>query len=340
MSIGLKDAWKHSFHVGAAVCGKMMNDPEYDALIKKHFSTLTVENGMKFGPVHPEENMYKWDDSDLVANYARKNNMPMRGHVMLWHNQNPSWLFLDNGETVSKNKLYKRLEDHMAEVANRYGDVVYSWDVLNEVIDVDKGDENGFRLSDWYKICGNDVYEFAFKRMREICPKAKLFYNDYNNESGKKMDVSLEFLSRLLDKGVPINGVGIQAHWYYNFPKEEIIVNAIEKYSKLGLEIEFTEVDISIYEWDEKRESSQFFKSRPEERIVKQAETYKNLFRAASTSSAVKNITTWGIADCYTWLDDFPVPKRKNWPLLFDENKKEKPVVGSLIEEGQKRDKK
>jgi len=340
MSIGLKEAWKHSFHVGASVCGKMMKIPEVDALIKKHFSTLTVENEMKFGPVHPEENRYKWDNCDLVANYARKNSMPIRGHVMLWHNQNPSWLFLDNGETVSKSKLYKRLEDHMAQVVNRYNDVVYSWDVLNEVIDVDKGDENGFRLSDWYKICGKEIYAFAFKKMKELCPKAKLFYNDYNNESGKKMDVSLDFLSELLDAGVPIDGVGIQAHWYYNFPNEEIIKNAIEKYSKLGLEIEFTEVDISVYEWSEAREKSQFFNSRPEERIAEQAKTYMNLFRAASSSPSVKNITTWGVADNYTWLDDFPVPERKNWPLLFDENYKEKLVVSSLIEEGQKRSKK
>jgi len=340
MNIGLKDAWKHSFHIGAAVCRDMLKEEEYDLLIKKHFSTLTVENGMKFGCIHPEENRYSWGECDYIADYARNSNMPMRGHVMVWHNQNPKWLFVDNNETVSKNKLYKRLEDHILSVSNRYGDVVYSWDVLNEAIDIEKGDEKGFRLSDWYKICGKDVFAFAFKKMREICPNAKLYYNDYNNESGEKMDVSLRFLSEMLDAGVPIDGVGIQAHWYYNFPDEKIIRNAIEKYSALGLEIEFTEVDISLYEWSEGREASQFFKLKPEDRIKEQANRYMDLFCAASSYSAVKNITTWGIADNYTWLDNFPVSNRKNWPLMFDENYKEKPVVQALIEEGLKRGRK
>jgi len=216
----------------------------------------------------------------------------------------------------------------------RYNDIIYSWDVLNEVIDVEKGDEKGFRLSKWYNICTEDVYEFALRQMRQASPSARLFFNDYNNESGPKMEASIKYLSKLLDAGVPVDGVGIQAHWYYNFPDEKIIRDAIEKYSALGLDIEFTEVDISVYGWSEARDKKDFFLTRPEDRIIKQAKIYTDLFTIASEYPAVKNITTWGVSDYHTWLDNFPVNNRKNWPLLFDENNKEKAVVAQLINAG------
>ncbi|MCL2800250.1 MAG: endo-1,4-beta-xylanase [Treponema sp.] len=331
MNKGLKDVWGRSFKVGAAVCKETLAYKETDDIIKKHFSSLSIENAMKFGPIHPSEGKYNWEECDLIADYARKNKLDMRGHTFVWHNQNPDWLFLDGNEEVSKNTLYKRLESHIENVVKRYGDIVYSWDVLNEVIDTDKGDENGFRISKWYKICGRDVYEFALKKMREACPNAKLCYNDYNNESGSKMEASLRFLSSLLDSGIPIDCIGIQGHWYYNFPDEKVLRNAIERYSSLGIDIEFTEVDISVYEWSEAREVKDFFKSKPLDRIEEQQKRYYELFTIASEYPAVKNITTWGVADNYTWLDYFPVKDRKNWPLLFDENNIEKTAVTKLL---------
>jgi len=334
MNNSLKDAWKQSFKVGAAVNRDVLGNKESASLIKQHFSTMSVENAMKFGLIHPEEDVYDWDECDFISEYAKQNGLLMRGHTMVWHNQNPAWLFLDGNEEVSKIKLFQRLEDHIFKVGQRYNNIIYAWDVLNEAIDVDKGDENGMRLSKWYKICGKEIFEFAFKKMKEACPNAKLFYNDYNNESGAKMEKNLSFISSLLDSGIPLDGVGLQGHWYYDFPDEKTLRNAIEKYSSLGLDIEFTEVDISVYHWEEAREPSQFFNKRPEDRIKEQAEVYMNLFKIASEYPAVKNITTWGVADDYTWLDNFPVDNRKNWPLLFDENYKEKPVVAELVKAG------
>jgi endo-1,4-beta-xylanase len=336
MSVGLKDAWGKFFKVGAAVCRKVLVDKNTDEIITRHFSSLTAENSMKFGNIHPQEDKWDCDETDFITDYAKQKGLSYRGHTILWHNQTATWPFVDGNEPVSKNKLFKRLEDHIAIISQRYNDITYAWDVLNEVIDTDKGDENGFRLSEWYKIGGREIYEFAFKKMREACPKAKLFYNDYNNESGQKFETTLVFLRSLLDAGIPVDGVGIQGHWYYNFPDEKTLRTAIESYSALGLEIEFTEVDYSAYQWSEARESSQFFSSMPEDRVKQQTQRYIELFSIASEYKAVKNITTWGVADNHNWLDDFPVPNRKNWPLLFDDHLSAKPVVADLIKAGLK----
>jgi len=337
MKNGLKDAWGHSFYVGAAVNSSVLADKKCDELIKQHFSSLTTENSMKFVCIHPEEKVWNWAETDNVINYAKKNNLAMRGHTMVWHNQVPQWVFLDGNETVSKNLLFKRLEDHIATLTQRYGDYIYSWDVINEAIDVDKGDENNFRLSDWYKIGGKEVFEFAFKCMRQACPEAKLYYNDYNNETGKKMETTIKYISSLLDAGIPVDGIGIQGHWYYNHPNEKILKNALDSYSALGINIELTEVDVSVYEWGTAKEKADFFTSKPQDRMLEQAKRYHEIFNIASEYSSVKNITTWGLADNYTWLDDFPVKERKNWPLLFDEELNEKSVVADLIDCGNKK---
>jgi len=337
MSNGLKDVWKNSFLVGAAVNSNVLKHKETDSIIKRHFSSLTMENSMKLGLIQPEENKWNWDECDFVVDYAKKNDLRLRGHTMIWHNQNPPWLFVDGDREVSKTKLFKRLEDHIETVTKRYNDTIYAWDVVNEAIDTDKGDENGFRLTNWYKIFGTEIYDFAFKCMREANPNAKLFLNDYNNEIGPKMDATIRFLSSLLDRGIPIDGVGLQGHWYYNFPDEKVLREALQRYSALGLNIELTEVDISVYQWGEAREESDFFKTRPEERILEQFKRYMEIFTIASEYPAVKNITTWGVADNYTWLDDFPVKNRKNWPLLFDEHCAEKPVVEELIKADEKK---
>lgn len=334
MGYGLKDAWQNMFRVGAAVSGRILGEQVADEIIQSHFSSLTPENALKFGEIHPEKDQWNWDEMDRIANYARQKYIALRGHTVVWHNQTPAWLFLSgNGdEPVSKTELFKRLESHIAALAQRYNDAIYVWDVLNEAIDTDN--EHHFRLSPWYTIGGREIYEFAFRCMREASPHAKLFYNDYNIESGEKMEAALHFLTELLDSGIPVHGVGIQGHWYYNYPDEQTLTTALERFTALGLEVEFTEVDISAYEYGDKREKPDYFPAMPPDRFRQQAERYKEIFRIAANYPAVKNITTWGIADNHTWLDNFPVPGRKNWPLLFDQEYRCKEVVPVLIETG------
>src|SRR3989337_2343142 len=248
---GLKDYYKPFFPMGVAIRPQSVKGEEA-ALILKHFESITAENAMKMGPIHPEENRFFWEDADAIVSFAQTNNLKIRGHTLCWHNQTPAWLFKDSqGNDVTKEVLLKRLKDHINAVVSRYKGKVYAWDVVNEVIDDD--DTNYFRDSPWYKICGEEFVAKAFEYAHQADPNARLFYNDYNTESAGKRDRIYRMLKGLLDKKVPIHGVGLQAHWSIFSPTEQELRQSIEKFSSLGLQVQFTELDISVYESEHSR---------------------------------------------------------------------------------------
>ncbi len=232
--------------MGVAIRPQSVTGPESE-LILKHFESVTAENAMKMGPIHPKEGEFFWADADAIVNFAQTNKLKIRGHTLCWHNQTPSWLFKDaQGSDVTKEVLLKRLKDHITAVVGRYKGKIYAWDVVNEVIDDDNA--KYFRESPWYKICGEEFVAKAFEYAHEANPNALLFYNDYNTESAGKRERIYKMLKGLLDKKVPIRGVGLQAHWSIFSPTEQDLRQSIEKFSSLGLKIQFTELDISVYQ--------------------------------------------------------------------------------------------
>jgi len=205
-------------------------------LILKHFESITAENAMKMGPIHPKEDQFFWEDADAIVDFAQKHNLKIRGHTLCWHNQTPPWLFKDpEGKDVTKEELLKRLKDHITAVVGRYKGKIYAWDVVNEVIDDD--DSGYFRESAWYKICGEEFIAKAFEYAHAADPDALLFYNDYNTESPGKRDRIYRMLKGLLDRKVPVHGVGLQAHWSIFSPTEQALRESIEKFSSLGLQV-------------------------------------------------------------------------------------------------------
>ena len=165
-SKGLKDYFKDYFTIGVAVSPRALKTDE-GQLIVKEFNSMTPENAMKMGPIHPFENQYNWTGGDSIAAFAKRNGMKLRGHCLCWHNQTPRWLFFDSStnQQVTKEVLLKRLKDHITAVVTRYKDVIYAWDVVNEVIS-DKEDEY-FRPSLWYQICGEEFVAKAFQWAHE-----------------------------------------------------------------------------------------------------------------------------------------------------------------------------
>ena len=327
---GLKDAWTHAFLVGAAISGSILSCEQAVRILHTHFSSVTAENAMKMAIIHPEENRWNWDEADSIANFARSSSMKLRGHTFICHKQVPDWIFKNENTEITQAELFSRVENHIATVTSRYGDIVYAWDVLNEIIDVENGIDD-YRKTPWLKIGEPELFRFAFRTAHEAAPSVRLFYNDYDIETGEKMEASIRFISELLDEGIPIHGVGIQGHWNYNYPDDVTLRRAFERYTALGLDIEITELDISAYQRDEKNNR---FETMPKDRLLRQAQQYRNIFLIAADYPAVKNITTWGIADNHTWLDNFPVPGRKNWPLLFDMRYQNKSIVPELLDMG------
>lgn len=330
---GLKDYYQNYFPIGVAVNPRMVQPGPDAELIKAQFNSMTPENAMKMGPIHPEENRYNWKDADAIADFAKQNNIKLRGHTLCWHNQTPPWFFTDStGKTVSREVLLARLKRHITDVMGRYKGTVYAWDVVNEAVP-DTGNSL-YRKSKFYEIIGEDYIEKAFQYAHEADPSAQLFYNDYNTETASKRDRIYQILKKLKNKRVPINGVGLQAHWSIYEPTAPELEESINKFASLGLKIQFTEVDVSVYPKEHERrarrdtDKSEF----TPEMNDKQAAQYKMLFEVfRKHRDKITGVTFWNLSDKYSWLDNFPVPGRKDYPLLFDQTGQPKKAFKGVV---------
>jgi endo-1,4-beta-xylanase len=332
-SRGLKDYYTSFFPVGVAVSPGVLKDPAESALILREFNSITPDNAMKMGPIHPEENRYNWKDADSIVAFAVRNHLKVRGHNLCWHEQAPGWFFTDaSGKLVSKEVLLARLQAHITAVVSRYKGKVYAWDVVNEAIDDDPG--KFLRNSLFYQICGEDFIVKAFEYAHAADPGAVLFYNDYNVTRREKTDRVYRLLKMLKDKGVPVHAVGLQGHWSIFEPDRGDLEYAIEKFASLGLQIQITELDVSLYKWEKNRRKktaadTDAFTADLEN---KQIEKYRMIFDVLRKyKKYITGVTFWNVSDRNTWLDDYPVEGRKNYPLLFDVNLQPKKAFWGVV---------
>ncbi len=323
---GLKNVYRDYFPIGVAVSPRALKTDEAP-LILKQFNSLTPENAMKMGPIHPRENEYFWEDADSIIAFAERNRMRVRGHTLCWHNQTSNWMFVDAaGNQVSKDVLLQRLHDHIRAVVTRYKGKIYAWDVVNEAISDKPGEY--LRPSPWLQIIGEEYIAKAFQWAHEADPDAQLFYNDYNEISPIKREKIYRLVKSLRDAGVPIHGLGLQGHWAVNEPSRGQLDSTLSRFAQLGVKLQITELDISVYpkEHDARdRRAEDANTAFTTERERKQLEVYKmcfGLFR--KYRGAITGVTFWNISDRHSWLDDFPVKGRKDYPLLFDQDLKPK----------------
>lgn len=318
---GLKDYYKNYFPIGVAITPAQLKDSAQRALILKHFNSITAENAMKMGPIHPEEERYNWRDADSIVAFAVANGLKIRGHNLCWHTQAPRWMFRDQaGNTVTKEVLLDRLKAHIYAVVGRYKGKIYAWDVVNEAIS--DNPKELLRNSMWYQICGEDYITKAFEYAHQADPDAVLFYNDYNTESPEKRERIFQLLKKLKDAGVPVHAVGLQGHWSIADPSEDALNASIRRFASLGLKVQVTELDMSIYTDGNIAEQAGDKETRgfTLDRENNQQKQYAKMFRVfRANKGMLTGVTFWNLSDRYSWLDNFPVRGRKNFPLLFDE---------------------
>jgi len=331
---GLNAYFKNYFPIGVSVSVQNLKDKNVAALIVQQFGSITPENSMKMGPIHPKENEYFWKDADAIVDYAQLHHLKIRGHNLCWHENTPDWFFKDSvGNQVIKTVLLQRLKDHITTVVNRYKGKIYAWDVVNEA--VDDNPNNLLRNSLFYKICGEDYIIKAFEYAHAADPAAILFYNDYNTERKEKADRIYTLLKMLKDKGVPINAVGLQGHWSIFEPSKNELEYAITKFASLGLKIQITEMDLSVYKWEKEKRNKMAsdIDALTPELEQQQADKYKMLFATfRKYKQFITGVTFWNVSDRNTWLDNYPVNGRKNYPLLFDINLKPKKAFWEVVE--------
>ncbi|MDQ6417894.1 endo-1,4-beta-xylanase [Paenibacillus sp. LHD-117] len=323
----LREAYKHKFLIGAAVNPTTMNSQR--ELLARHFNSITAENEMKFERLHPEENRYTFEHADNLMAFAKENGMAVRGHTLVWHNQTPDWVFENrSGELVDRNTLLGRMKAHIDTVVSRYKGEIYAWDVVNEAV-ADSGGEL-LRPSKWLEIVGKEFIAKAFEYAHAADPKALLFYNDYNESVPEKRDKIYALVKWLKESGVPIHGIGLQAHWNLEHPSLSDIRQAIEMYASLGLKLHITELDVSVFKFEDKRTDLTLPTEEMLEIQSKRYEQFFQLFR--EYRDCITSVTFWGAADDYTWLDHFPVRNRKNWPFVFDLEHQPKQSYWKLLE--------
>jgi endo-1,4-beta-xylanase len=328
----LKTAYKNYFLIGAALNSPQIEEQEPNAkeLVPVQFNSITPENIMKCEVIHPEWDKYNFDLSDKYVDYGKKNNMFVVGHTLVWHSQLSP--FVNNIQ--SKDSFLLFFTNHINTVAGRYAGKVNSWDVVNEALNED----GTLRKSIFLEKLGEDYIQQAFQLAAKADPKAKLYYNDYNIEQPKKRAGTIALIKKLQASGTKIDGVGIQAHWSINGPPLKDVEDAILEFSALGLKVSFTELDLTALPnpWDlvgaevnQNFEGSPYMnpypKGLPDSMQIKLAKGYEDLFKLfIKYKDKIERITFWGVNDGQSWLNNWPIKNRTNYPLFFDRDFKPK----------------
>lgn len=310
--------------VGAAVEPRLLNEPEYAATLAREFNMLTAENVMKWGGIRPTRARFNFAPGDRLVAFARKHKMKVRGHTLAWSEYNPQWLVKGNFTPAQMSEL---LREHITRVMRHYRGKVFAWDVVNEVFLAD----GSIEPSVWYdqpgiglKGKGTAYVEQAFRWARAADPDALLFYNDYDTEGiNPKSDAVYEMVRDFKRRGVPIDGVGIQAHIVDLEAKDlATLEENIARLVALGLEVHITELDVGLPSGG----------GQPDEASLKrQAEIYRRIADACLRQPKCTAFQTWGFTDKYTWIPNF-TKGAKGAPLPFDATYGKKPAYDALLE--------
>lgn len=299
----LWEKYNQYFPIGYAIGAE--NIDKYKGTLDKHFNSFTCENEMKMYAIAPNSSTQEnYAAADNMLNYVRSQGKICRGHALVWHVGAPQWIT----SITDKQTLLREIENYVTRVVKHFGDKVYCWDVCNEVI----GDDNQYRPS-FYSVAGIDYIKTAFRAARAANPNIKLFYNDYNMDKPQKRAKVMEMLRELIRDGVPIDGVGMQAHYDLKYTTVAGVEQAIKDFASLGLEVQITELDIKNY---------------GNTGTAKQAQLYGDLFALFRRyQGTITGVTLWNVADDYSWLDGDQFSHfgtGKSYPTLFDVNHNKK----------------
>ncbi|MER7566380.1 endo-1,4-beta-xylanase [Streptomyces sp. NPDC097941] len=296
--------------IGTAVTGSKLTGT-YGDLAGAQFNSLTPGNAMKWGSVEPSRGSYNWAEGDQIVNFAEAHGQQVRGHTLVWHNQNPDWL--TNG-TWTPAQLSRLLDDHIALEVGRYKGRLAAWDVVNEPFNED----GTYRQTLWYNGLGTGYIAQALTAARAADPAARLYINDYNVEGVNAKSTALyNLVKSLKEQGVPIDGVGLQAHLIVGQVPATLQQN-IQRFADLGVDVAITELDIRM--------------TLPSDsvKLTQQAADYKAVMNACVAVARCVGATVWGFTDSDSWIPStFP---GQGAATPYDENYAPKPAYHAIAE--------
>lgn len=295
--------------IGTAVTGSKLTGT-YGEIAGREFNWLTPGNAMKWGSIEPTRGTFNWTEADQIVDFAEAHDQDVRGHTLVWHSQNPSWL--DNG-TWTPAQLSQLMNDHIALEVGRYKGRLAAWDVVNEPFNED----GTYRQTLWYNGLGTDYIAQALTAARAADPAAKLYINDYNVEGVNAKSTALYNLVRdLKARGVPIDGVGLQAHLILGQVPSTLQQN-IQRFADLGVDVAITELDIRMQ------------LPATEAKLAQQRTEYDAVVKACVAVTRCTAVTVWGFTDSDSWIPDtFP---GQGAATPYDENYAPKPAYYGIV---------
>jgi endo-1,4-beta-xylanase len=342
----LKQAFAGAFLIGAALDQTQFSgvDTAGARLAAEQFDAISPENVLKWEAVQPRPGPdgYDFGPADRYVAFGEQHHMFIVGHTLVWHNQTPRWVFQDrDGRPASRDTLIARMREHILTVVGRYRGRVNGWDVVNEAL----ADDGTMRRSAWDTIIGDDYVEMAFRFAHEADPSAQLYYNDFSLENAAKRQGAVALIRKLQGKGVPVAGIGTQGHWNLMFPALPQLDSTITAFAALGVKVMVTELDIDVLPPAVRQpgaEVSLRAAARPElnpwpaalpdsmQQVL--ARRYADVFGVFLKHAAdISRVTFWGVTDAQSWKNNWPVPGRTDYPLLFDRQGKPKPAFDAVI---------
>ena len=340
----LREILKDRFLIGAALSDAQIAGQDAAALeiVRCHFSSISPENALKWDAVHPEPERFEFAAADRYVSLGARQGLFVVGHVLVWHEQTPGWVFEGaRGAALDPELLLSRMRAHIQTVVGRYRGRVQAWDVVNEAFE----DDGSWRKTPWYKTLGEEFVAKAFEFAHEADPDAQLVYNDFNLWKKPKREAAIRLVRSLRKRGLRVDGIGEQAHWLLAGPSVQEIEPMMADIAKAGFEIMITELDVDPLPRPDDLVGADVSKrldltpaldpykdGLPEAVEQRLARHYADVFSMFVRHSAVSRVTFWNVTDADTWLNRWPVPGRTNHPLLWDRQGRPKPAFDAVVE--------
>jgi endo-1,4-beta-xylanase len=320
----------------------LATDPVYRAIVSADASVVTPENHMKWELIHPAPDRFDFTAADTIVAAAAAHDQTVRGHVLVWHRQLPSWL---TDREWTRGQLVAVLRRHIHTVVGHFRrahpGVVRQWDVVNEAFQAD----GTRRPTIWQEVIGDDYIELAFRFAHQADPDAELFYNDFFDngyvvgealQTGGPIGVGATagrsscdevpkcvatraLAGDLVAKGVPIDGIGFQGHVLGTAPADYGELS--EWTAPLGLDWALTEVDVALPA------------NRGEDpaALAAQADAYVSMVGDCLGSVNCDTVVVWGVSDRDSWVPG-ATGGLFDHATLYDRDRHPKPAVARLLQ--------
>jgi endo-1,4-beta-xylanase len=236
---------------------------------------------MKWDTIEPTRGQFNFSRGDAIVSLATSHQEIVRGHTLVWHSQLPSWV-----AALPTNQVQAAMENHITQEVTHYRGQLYAWDVVNEPFNED----GSFRTSPFFTALGSGFVATALRAARAADPNVKLYLNDFNIEGlNAKSDAMFNLARSLKQQGVPLDGVGIQAHLIVGQVPSGLQQN-MQRFADLGLDVALTELDIRMQ------------LPRDATKDARQRTDYQNVTAACVAVTRCVGITVWDYTDKYSWI--------------------------------------